>query len=228
MENQRERMVSQIREKYGLGSPDVLSVMLQVPRHKFIAGDNRKLASKDAPVPIGFGQTISQPYTVAMMTDLLMSKRSKLKGKRQLRRVLEIGTGSGYQAAVLSKLFKEVYTVEIIPELAENAKKTLQKLRYKNVYVKTGSGEWGWKEKAPFDAIMITAGIEKVPDELFDQLKTEGVLVAPVGKGSDKVMIRYTKLKNEKTEKPSNKITKQLKTEKFGIFRFVPFIEEEN
>ncbi len=203
-------MVYELKKKYGLSSVDLLSVMLQVPREKFIPKESRSLAYKDNPVPIGFGQTMSQPYTVAFMTDLLDP------GKNE--KVLEIGTGSGYQAAVLSKLAKEVYTVEIIPQLAERAKKTLHKLGYKNVYVKSGSGEYGWEEKAPFDAVIITAGLgEKVPDELFDQLKKGGVLVAPLGRGSDKIMTRFKKVKEADIIK-----------EKFGIFHFVPFIEEKN
>jgi protein-L-isoaspartate(D-aspartate) O-methyltransferase len=248
MKNKREWMVRTIKDKYGLDSPEVLSVMLQIPRDKFVPGRQKIIAYDDAPVPIGFGQTMSQPYTVAVMTHLLVNQKSKTKNQK----VLEIGTGSGYQAAVLSKLFKKVYTIEIIPQLARKSKGTLQKLGYKDVFVKTGSGEWGWSENAPFDVIMITAGVEKVPNELFKQLKVGGVLVAPVGKGSDKVMTRYTKLKNRKTEKlkngktkhlsnqvtkklinqttklPRHQITKKLKTEKFGTFRFVPFVEEKD
>ena len=240
MKNQRERMVYEIRSRYGLTSPDVLSVMLQVPRHNFVSKENQLSAYKDAPVPIGFGQTMSQPYTVAFMTDLLIS--AKNKGQRtngngsKNWRVLEIGTGSGYQGAVLSKLVKEVYTIEIIPELAEKAKKILKKLGYKNVFVRSGSGESGWKDAAPFDAIMITAGIRDiVPKDLFEQLIPGGFLVAPVGKNNDKTMIRYTKQKNKKTKKQknetkqlSNQVTKNLKVEKFGTFHFVPFIEEKN
>ena len=297
MKDQRERMVSNIRERYGLSSPRVLSVMLHIPRHKFVSKNNRFLAYNDAPVSIGFGQTMSQPYTVAFMTRLITEvlnskheirneyKISKSKIQKKVTKygkVLEIGTGSGYQAAVLSKLFKEVYTIEIIPELAKKATKTLHELGYENVYVKKGSGEWGWPENFPFDAIMITAGVEKVPDELFEQLKPGGVLVAPVGKGNDKVMMRFTKLRNRGTKeqrnrktkksfgyaqdklknkgtkklsnqgteelknretkghinkdtkksfdfaqnKPKNRKTRILKEEKFGIFRFVPFINE--
>ena len=225
-------MVRTIKDKYGLDSPEVLSVMLQIPRDKFVPGRQKIIAYDDAPVPIGFGQTMSQPYTVAFMTHLLVNQKSKTKNQN----VLEIGTGSGYQAAVLSKFYDQVYTVEIIPELAENAEKTLHKLGYKNIFVKTGSGEWGWKEHAPYDAIMVTAGVEKVPNELFDQLKVGGVLVAPVGRGNDKVMTRYIKLKNRKTKKIKDKLGRMpkqkgdwnLKKEEFGTFRFVPFIETQN
>ena len=184
--------------------------MLQIPREKFAPKKYRYMAYHDAPLSIGYGQTMSQPYTVAYMADLL-----ELTGNEK---VLEIGTGSGYQAAVLSNLAKEVYTVEIIRQLADRASKTLKKLGYKNVYVRSGSGEFGWEEKAPFDAIIVTAGLgEKVPEELFDQLKIEGILVAPLGKGQDKIMTRFTKKKNEKIEK-----------EEFGIFHFVPFVKEKN
>src|SRR3989344_9510345 len=147
----RERMVYEIRSRYDLRAPRVLSTMLEIPRVEFVPKNYKNIAYQDRPVAIGHGQTMSQPYTVAFMTDLL-----ELTGREK---VLEIGTGSGYQAAVLSKLAKEVYTVEIIPQLAERAKKTLHKLGYKNVYVKSGSGEYGWEEKAPFDAVIITAGL---------------------------------------------------------------------
>ena len=147
------------------------------------------------------------------MTDLL-----DLEGGE---RVLEIGTGSGYQAAVLSHLAGKVYTIEIIRQLAGRARARLKKLGYKNVYVKTESGEWGWEEKAPFDAILVTAGLDNgVPQALLDQLKRGGVLVAPMGKGHDKVMTRYKKLKNSKTPKFQKK--------EFGIFHFVPFVEESS
>lgn len=206
-------MVYEIKKRYGLKSSDVLSVMLQIPRHRFVSGRFKDIAYRDSPIPIGHGQTMSQPYTVAFMTDLL-----DLTGKEK---VLEIGTGSGYQSAVLSKLAKVVYTMEIVPELAQRARTVLARLGIKNVHVKKGSGEWGWEEKAPFDAILVTAGIEdKVPRELFDQLKVGGVLVAPVGKGHDKQMTRFTKVKKKGKEK--------IKKEKFGTFHFVPFVEKGN
>jgi protein-L-isoaspartate(D-aspartate) O-methyltransferase len=207
---ERERMVEEIKERYGLDSSKVLSAMLQVPREKFVAKKYRHIAYRDGPVPIAHGQTMSQPYTVAFMTDLLDLERNE--------RVLEIGTGSGYQAAVLSHLAKEVFTIEIIRQLADRAKKRIKKLGYKNVHVKSGSGEWGWKEHAPYDAILVTAGIEKdVPSALLGQLKDGGVLVAPVGKGPDKVMTKLRKIKGGK-----------IKKSKHGIFHFVPFVEESN
>jgi len=208
MEDERQEMVNLIKKKYGLTSPEILSVMLQVPRHKFIPRKLRYIAYHDGPVSIGYGQTISQPFTVAFMTDLL-----ELTGKEK---VLEVGTGSGYQAAILSKLAKEVYTIEIIPQLAEKAKKTLAKLGYKNVKVRVGNGRYGWKEAGPFDAIIVTAGMEEIPSELFRQLKKDGILVAPIGVGQDKVMTRFTKR------------GKEIKKEEFGIFHFVPFVEDKN
>jgi protein-L-isoaspartate(D-aspartate) O-methyltransferase len=202
----REEMVEEIRIKYGLESPKVASAMLQVPREEFVPWDYKEMAYEDAPVPIGHGQTISQPYTVAFMTGLL-----DLKGNEK---VLEIGTGSGYQAAILSLLADKVFTIERIGPLAREAGRRLKKLGYKNVKVKAGSGEGGWKEEAPFDAILVTAGMEWIPEELFRQLNDGGVLVAPVGKGMDKQMMKYT----EKGKK--------IKKEEYGVFHFVPFIEE--
>jgi len=199
-------MVREIRERYGLEAPGVFSAMLQVPREEFVAKKYREIAYSDGPVPIGHGQTISQPYTVAFMTDLL-----NLKGGE---RVLEIGTGSGYQVAILSHLADKVFSVERVDVLAREARKRLKKLGYHNVKVRTGSGEYGWKEEAPFDAILVTAGMEWIPEELFRQLKEGGIMLAPVGKGMDKTMVKYTK--------KGKKITKK----EFGIFHFVPFIEE--
>lgn len=221
MEDERQKMVYEIEEKYGLRSPDVLSVMLQIPRHKFVDEKYWDAAYSDEPVPIGFGQTMSQPFTVAFMTNLVVSTKDKGQRAKGKSKILEIGTGSGYQAAILSYFFKEVYTVEIIRRLADRAKNTLTELGYKNVFVKEGSGEYGWKENSPFDAIIVTAGIEdKVPKALFSQLKEGGVLVAPIGKGPDKIMTRITKQSKSKNK---NKYKKEL----FGTFRFVPFVNEK-
>ncbi len=206
--NFREKMVWEIKTRYDLDSPRVFSAMLQVPREEFVPKKYRRLAYEDGPVSIGYDQTMSQPYTVAFMTDLL-----NLKGKEK---VLEIGTGSGYQAAILSFLAKEVFTIEIIKDLARKAQKKLAKLNFRNVHTKVGTGEMGWPEEAPYDAILITAALEsKVPKALFDQLKTGGVLVAPIGEGNDKMMTKFIKGKDGKTKK-----------EEHGIFHFVPFIEE--
>jgi protein-L-isoaspartate(D-aspartate) O-methyltransferase len=205
-----QEMIREIKESYGLNTPEVFSAMLKVPREEFVPWKFRDMAYDDGPIFIGFGQTISQPYTVAFMTDLISTSLSTSSRKK----ILEIGTGFGYQAAVLSLLFDKVYTVERIPELAQEAKQRLKKLGYKNVEVKKGSGEFGWKEKSPFDAILVTAGMEAVPQEFFGQLKEGGNLVAPIGVGEEKQMTKYTKLKNGRT-----------KEQKYGIFHFVPFVE---
>lgn len=206
----REKMVWEIKKVYGLDTPLVFSAMLKVPREEFVFKRFKNIAYDDRPVPIGYAQTMSQPYTVAFMTNLLDLDKGK--------RVLEVGTGSGYQAAILSYLAKEVYTLEIIRELAEKAQVRLKVLGYKNVKARAGSGEWGWEEKAPFDAILVTAGLEKsVPQVLLEQLKEKGVLVAPIGRSVDKIMTRFTK-----------KAKGRIKKEKFGIFHFVPFVEELN
>lgn len=210
MKIKRQEMVRVIENKYGLESPTVLDAMLAIPRHKFVSGAYGPIAYNDSPVPIGHEQTMSQPYTVAFMTDLLLG------GKKRKWKVLEIGTGSGYQAAVLSKLVKEVYSVEIVGKLAQKARKTLKELGYDNVYVKSGDGAKGWKEKAPFDAVIITAGIEgKVSKEIYDQSKIGGVCVAPVGKGDNKVMMRLVKKRDG-----------SFTIKKHGIFHFVPFVEK--
>jgi protein-L-isoaspartate(D-aspartate) O-methyltransferase len=199
-------MISEIKSKYGLDSPRVFSAMLQVPREEFVSQKDKDIAYSDSAISIGFGQTISQPYTVAFMTHIL-----NLMGNEK---VLEIGTGSGYQAAVLSILADRVFSVEIIPQLAQVAKKRLKKLGFKNVEVKAGQGEVVWKDKAPFDAIIVTAGVEDgITDELLKQLKKGGILVAPVGKGPDKIMTKFVK-KNGRVEK-----------KEFGVFHFVPFVE---
>ena len=210
-----EEMVRLIKDRYGLKSPKVASVMLRIPRHSFVEKKYWDVAYDDGPVPIGLGQTMSQPYTVAMMTHLLISAKNT-EHRTKDKRVLEIGTGSGYQAAVLSKLFDEVYTIEIVAELASRARKLLKKLNLLNINVKQGSGEWGWKEKSPFDAILISAAVEgKIPEELREQLKVGGVIVAPIGPRWSQTMTRFTKLQNGRLEK-----------EEFEKYVFVPFVEE--
>jgi len=179
----RMRMVDEIRA-YGVRDPLVLKAMREVPRHEFIPdepgglfGSNpREQSYEDHPVPIGHGQTISQPYIVAYMTEAL-----RLKGGEK---VLEVGTGSGYQAAVLAAMGIEVYTIEIIPELAERAKATLEHLEYKNVHVRAGDGYRGWPEEAPFDAVIVTAAPPHIPKPLIDQLKIGGRMIIPVGGSS--------------------------------------------
>ncbi len=154
-------------------SPAVMAAMGRVPRHEFVPEDVRAQAYEDRPLPIGYGQTISQPYIVALMTDLLEPAAGD--------RVLEIGTGSGYQAAVLAELGLEGYTIEIIPELGAAAAARLQRLGYEAVLTRTGDGYYGWPEHAPFDGIVVTAAAEHVPPPLVEQLKPGGRMVIPVG-----------------------------------------------
>ena len=161
-----------IRDR-GMKDPVVLDVMGKVPRHLFVDAPYRDRAYEDHPLPIGEGQTISQPYVVALMTEALQLKPGD--------RVLEIGTGSGYQAAVLAGIVKEVYTIEIRKALADKAEKTLVDLGYRNVKVKYGDGYFGWNEQAPFDAIIITAAANHIPPPLIKQLKEGGRLIVPLG-----------------------------------------------
>ncbi|NLI99186.1 protein-L-isoaspartate(D-aspartate) O-methyltransferase [bacterium] len=159
--------------KRDIADKRVLEAFRKVPRHLFVPVDNRSNAYEDCPLPIGFGQTISQPLMVALMTQLL-----HLKGNEK---VLEIGTGSGYQAAILAELCRDVYTIECIKELSDLASDILFSLEYKNIHVKTGDGYSGWPEEAPFDAIIITCAPEYVPPPLFEQLKIGGRLIVPLG-----------------------------------------------
>ncbi len=157
----------------GVKDEKVLEVMRKTPRHEFIPNEQQPYAYKDYPLPIGYEQTISQPYIVGLMTSLL-----ELKGHEK---VLEIGTGSGYQAAVLSPLCKEVFTIEIVQELAVRSKAALARLDYDNIHVKWGDGYQGWPNEAPFDAVIVTAAPPELPPKLFEQLKVGGRLVIPVG-----------------------------------------------
>ncbi|MDY6875459.1 MAG: protein-L-isoaspartate(D-aspartate) O-methyltransferase [Chloroflexota bacterium] len=170
---QRERMVIETIEKRGITDKDVLHAMRSVPRHLFVPEEEQNYAYGDFPLPIGYGQTISQPYIVALMTELLELKEGD--------RVLEIGTGSGYQAAILAEIpGVEVYTIEIIPALAESARQRLESLGI-NVHCKQKDGYYGWPENSPFDAIIVTAAPDHVPQPLVDQLARGGRMVIPVG-----------------------------------------------
>jgi len=169
----RERMVREQIEARGVSSPRVLDAMRTVPRHEFVPKDLADSAYNDHPLPIGEGQTISQPYIVALMTEILQLKPSD--------RILEIGTGSGYQAAVLSALAAEVYTMEIKTKLYDNSNNTLKKLDYKNINCRNGDGYFGWPRAAPFDAIMITAAVDHIPPQLLKQLRDGGRLALPLG-----------------------------------------------
>ena len=170
---QRARMVETQIAARGVRDPRVLAAMRKVPRHLFIGPAERARAYEDQPVPIGDNQTISQPYIVALMTELL-----ELPPKA---RVLEIGTGSGYQSAVLGELATEVYSIEILPELARAAAEKLKDLGYANVVVREGDGYRGWPEHAPFDGIIVTAAPERIPQPLLEQLSPGGRMVIPVG-----------------------------------------------
>ncbi|MBZ5584259.1 MAG: protein-L-isoaspartate(D-aspartate) O-methyltransferase [Acidobacteriia bacterium] len=169
----RQRMVRDQIEDRGVRNPDVLRVMRATPRHLFVPASVRDFAYEDHPVPIGHGATISQPYIVALMTELLQPARH--------HRALEIGTGSGYQAAVLAQLVKHVYTIEIVPELAASAAESLRRAGHANVTVRRGDGYKGWPEEAPFDRIILTAAPPGIPPALVAQLSNGGRLVAPVG-----------------------------------------------
>ena len=172
-EAERRRMVDEQLRSRDIRNERVLNAILRVPRHLFVPDTQRADAYRDFPLPIGYGQTISQPYIVAFMTQALDVGPD--------HRVLEIGTGSGYQAAVLGTLAKEVYTIEIIPALAERARQTLSGLGYRNIDVRTGNGYLGWPEHAPYDRVMVTAAPDEVPIALVEQLKVGGLMVIPVG-----------------------------------------------
>ncbi len=171
---QRERMVIETIERRGISDKEVLDAMRAVPRHLFVPEGSRDHAYGDYPLPIGYGQTISQPYIVALMTDLLELQEGD--------RVLEVGTGSGYQAAILAAMPGiEVYTIEIIPELAESAHERLASLDYASLHCKQGDGYYGWPEHAPFDAIIVTAAPDHLPQALVKQLAPGGKMVLPIG-----------------------------------------------
>jgi protein-L-isoaspartate(D-aspartate) O-methyltransferase len=188
----REDMMRTQIERRGIKDKKVLDAMRKVERHKFVPLIYQRFAYDDAPLPIGEEQTISQPYIVGLMTELL-----QLKGNEK---VLEIGTGSGYQAAILAELAKEVYTIEILPELANRAEKLLQDLGYKNIKVKCGDGNFGWKEAAPFDGIIVTCASGDVPQALIAQLADGGRMVIPIGTDYQELrLLVKTKNKIEQT-----------------------------
>jgi len=202
----RSQMVEQQIKSRGVTSPTVLAAMEEVPRHLFVPGSERGQAYEDHPLPIGGGQTISQPYIVALMTALL----DLAPGSR----VLEIGTGSGYQAAVLSRVAGQVYSIEIVPQLGARARETLARLGYDNVQVRVGDGYRGWPEAAPFDGILLTAAPQAVPPPLIAQLKPGGRMVVPIG-GFDQNLIVLTK-----------NLDGTVKQEKVLPVRFVPMTGE--
>ena len=184
-QEERERMVKQQLRGRDIVFPRVLEAMRTVPRHRFIPEGAQEVAYADHPVPIGHQQTISQPYIVAIMTQALAPKPTD--------RVLEIGTGSGYQAAVLAEVSAQVFTIEIVEPLGKRAASTLRALGYDTIHFRLGDGYAGWPEEAPFDAIMLTAAPPQIPEPLLQQLKVGGVMIAPVGRGHQElVKIRRT------------------------------------
>ncbi len=206
---QREQMVVKTIKNRGVTDEDVLEAMENVPRHLFVPEDQRDAAYGDYPLPIGFGQTISQPYIVALMTELLEPESGD--------KILEVGTGSGYQAAVLAELpGVEVYTIEIIPQLAEKAQETLERQGYANVHCKQGDGYYGWPEHAPFDGIIVTAAPDHVPPPLREQLAVGGRMVIPIGpRGGYQTLWQFVK-------EPDGELNAYNK----GGVAFVPFTGE--
>ena len=182
----RERMVRDQLRARNISDPRVLAAMLKVPRHEFVSTELARSAYDDGALPLDLGQTISQPYIVAFMTQAL-----ELRGTE---RVLEIGTGSGYQAAILAEIVPEVYTIEILPHLEERATAVLGRLGYRNIHFRVGDGYMGWPEHAPFDRIIVTAAPEEVPEPLLQQLKRTGKLVMPLGSGGSQRLARVTRV----------------------------------
>ncbi len=184
LRERRERMVSEQLQNRDVKDPRVLEAMLKVPRHRFVPGDLAGEAYEDNPLPIMLGQTISQPYIVGYMTQALQLRGSE--------RVLEIGTGSGYQAAVLAEIASEVYTIEILPDLAAHARAVLNALGYTNIRTRVGDGYVGWPDAAPFDRIIVTAAPDHVPQPLIEQLKVGGKMILPMG-GADQELVLIEK-----------------------------------
>lgn len=189
----RDRLISRLREQ-GIQNEKVLNVIRDTPRHIFIDEALSHRAYEDTALPIGFNQTISQPYIVARMTELLLED-----GPRQ--NVLEVGTGSGYQTAILAQLVGQVFSVERIRGLQEKARKRMQQLRLRNVMFRHTDGGMGWPDKGPFDGIMVTAAPEQVPQELLDQLAVGGVLVIPVGDGQGQVLMKISRVAEDQFER---------------------------
>lgn len=204
-EAERHRMVGEQIIPRGIKDPAVLAAMRHVPRHRFVPAPYSAFAYVDGPLPIGHGQSISQPSLVAKMTEVLTLKKTD--------KVLEVGTGSGYQAAVLAELADKVLTVEILEPLARQAEQTLAELSYQNVRVRVGDGYQGWPEEAPFDAIIVTAAPDHVPQPLLDQLAVGGRLVLPVGR-----YYQTLELYRRTTEGYERKI--------ITLVRFVPLVRE--
>ena len=204
----RMNMIETQIKKRGITDQTILDAMKKVNRHEYVQENFERLAYSDRPVPIGFGQTISQPYIVAFMSHKL--------NVASHHKVLEIGTGSGYQAAVLAELSDHVYTIEIIPELAKRAEKVLKKNDYDNITMRIGDGYKGWPEQAPFDRIMVTAAPKEIPEKLIEQLAPGGIMVLPVG---ETVMMQYLWLITKDNDG-------QIEKEKILPVRFVPMVKK--
>ncbi len=204
----REKMVNTQIKIRGIKDPATLAALYNVPRHRFVPKNQLRNAYLDSPLQIGYGQTISQPYIVAFMTEVIQVQKDD--------KVLEIGSGSGYQAAVLAEIVDEVYTVEIIEGLYESAKKRLYDLNYDNIFIKKADGYHGWKEKGPFDAIVVTAAAEFIPPPLIEQLKEGGRMIIPMG-------TPFTTQQLLLIEKKDGKV----KTKNLMFVRFVPFTRSD-
>lgn len=215
-ETEREALIAELREHSlraeAFGTPplseSILEVLGRVPRHEFVPDSQKPYAYRNRPLPIGADQTISQPYIVGLMTDVAAIEKGDT--------VLEIGTGSGYQAAILSELAEQVYTIEIIEMLGQRAARDLERLGYDNVSVRIGDGYAGWPEQAPFDAIIVTAAPEVVPQPLIDQLAVGGRLIIPVGPQNDLQLLKRL------TKQADGKVT----VENVTAVRFVPFTRD--
>ena len=205
---QRRKMVQNQIKARGIDTPDVLAVMRKVERHLFVKPEHLNVAYQDSALPIDCDQTISQPYIVALMTDLLeLTPTSK---------VLEIGTGCGYQTAILAELVRDVYSIEIIPLLAKSAKSRLEELNYQNVHLKKGNGHYGWQEYAPYDAVLVAAAPKDVPKQLIDQLAAGGRMVIPVGDSEQNLLLIRKGLQSAESATPA------LETTEVIPVRFVP------
>lgn len=207
-QKERESMVKTQIENRGIKDKSVLNAMKKVLRHEMVPSNIVNRAYTDGPLPIGYGQTISQPYIVAFMTEAINPKPD--------HKVLEIGTGSGYQAAVLAEIVKEVYTIEIVNELYRSADKKLNELGYNNIFCKAADGYYGWEEHAPFDAIVVTAAAEHIPPPLVEQLKDGGKMIIPVGAPFLNQNLILVEKKDE-----------EVTTRSLLPVRFVPFTREK-
>ncbi|AHW59424.1 protein-L-isoaspartate(D-aspartate) O-methyltransferase [Draconibacterium orientale] len=203
---ERQKMVEVQLKNRGISNDMVLSAFQLVPRHEFVLPEYKKWSYADGPLPINEGQTISQPYVVAYMTEILELKRSD--------QVLEIGTGSGYQAAILAQLCDSVFTIELFEELSKSATKVFRKLEYNNIYSRVGDGYLGWPEKAPFDAIIVTCSPSHVPEPLQEQLAEGGSMIIPVGAGNIQKLVLLQKKKGKIRKKDVLPV------------RFVPMLDE--